>query len=135
MASLKIPSVTKCSRNIANIRFSYVPLLVNLFRMRKEKTEEPLQVEILLETTTKRRLMRNFHLKKVRIASKMFFQTRDISEDFIRCPLNQRTSKLYQISKGLQRYIRSHIRYIHIRYSRNKLLSRIIQQFRRKKTS
>ena len=59
MPILKILSVTKRSSNIANVRFSYVPLTVILFRMRKEKMEEPLQVEILLETITKRRLMRN----------------------------------------------------------------------------
>ena len=59
MFFLKIPSVTKRSSNIVNIRFSYVTLTVNLFRMRKEKMEEPLQVEILLETITKRRLRRN----------------------------------------------------------------------------
>ena len=58
MNILKILSVTKRSINIANVRFSYVPFTVNLFRMRKEKMEEPLQVEILLETITKRRLMR-----------------------------------------------------------------------------
>ena len=45
--------------NNANVRFSYVPLTVNLYRMRKEKMEEPLQVEILLETITKMRLRRN----------------------------------------------------------------------------
>ena len=59
MDILKIPSVTKRSSNIVNVRFSYVPFTVNLFRMRKEKMEEPLQVEILLETITKRRLRRN----------------------------------------------------------------------------
>ena len=59
MFFLKIPSVTKRSSNIANVRFSYVPFTVNLFRMRKEKMEEPLQVEILLETITKTRLRRN----------------------------------------------------------------------------
>ena len=59
MPILKIPSVTKRSSNIVNVRFSYVPLTLNLFRMRKEKMKEPLQVEILLETITKRRLRRN----------------------------------------------------------------------------
>ena len=59
MPILKILSVTKRSSNIANVRFSYVPLTVILFRMRKEKMEEPVQVEILLETITKTRLRRN----------------------------------------------------------------------------